>query len=141
MTVWVWILDHPWVLDPTDTGSGSFLHLWVEPAPDPHITRFECRFHFSPTDALETRKTPEKHETRKKSKTQKNSWKEKNPKQKNPDRNSKKLRKKHIYKTRRAPELNPKPDGFGFECQISPVGTCSGAKFNPTTFFHESGFR
>jgi hypothetical protein len=41
-----------------------------------------------------------------------------------------------IHKTRRAPDEHPKPDGFG--CQIAPVG--AGVKFNPTTFFHRSGF-
>jgi hypothetical protein len=101
MTVWVWILDHPWVLDPTDTGSGSFLHLWVEPAPDPHITRFECRFHFSPTDALETRKTLEKHETRK------------NPKPEKTPRRKKTRNKKTPIETRKSSERNTfiKPDG------------------------------
>jgi hypothetical protein len=51
MTVPVWILGHPRVLDPTGVGSGSFLHPRVEPAPDPHRIGFGCGFQFSPTGA------------------------------------------------------------------------------------------
>jgi hypothetical protein len=51
---------------------------------------------------------------------------------------TKKPRKKLIYKTRRAPEPDPKPDGFSFRCQISLTG--SGVKFNLIIFFHRSGF-
>jgi hypothetical protein len=47
---------YPRVLDPMGVGSGSFLHPRVEPTPDPHITGFRCRFHFSPAGAPETRK-------------------------------------------------------------------------------------
>jgi hypothetical protein len=35
---------------------------------------------------------------------------------------------------------HPKPDGFGFGCQISLVDTGSGVKFNPTTFFANQVF-
>jgi hypothetical protein len=53
MAVQVWILGHSWVLDPTGTGSGLFLHPRFEPVPDPHITGFRCGFHFSLMDAPE----------------------------------------------------------------------------------------
>jgi hypothetical protein len=43
----VWALGHPWVLDLTGVGLDSFLHPWIEPAPDSHRTRFRCRFCFS----------------------------------------------------------------------------------------------
>jgi hypothetical protein len=67
----------------------------------------------------------------KKTETQKNS----KPEKKTRKETLKKPWKKLIYKTRRVPELNPKPDGFG--CQISPVGLSSSDKFNPTTFFSQ----
>jgi hypothetical protein len=35
MTVWVRVLGHSWVLDPTSMGSDLFLHPRVEPALDP----------------------------------------------------------------------------------------------------------
>jgi transmembrane 9 superfamily member 2/4 len=50
-------------------------------------------------------------------------------------------RKKPIYKTQQTPEPDLKPGGFEFGCQISPVDSGSGAKFNPTIFFRGSGFR
>jgi hypothetical protein len=56
MTVRIQVLGHLWVLDPMGAGSDSFLRQWVELAPDPHRTGFGCRFHFSPTGALETPK-------------------------------------------------------------------------------------
>jgi hypothetical protein len=81
----------------------------------------DAGFVFLPVGALEIwKKTQNPKETRnpKKLKT----WK-------NPKRNLKKPWKKPIYKTRRVPEPNPTPDGF--RCQISPVGSSSGAKFHP----------
>jgi hypothetical protein len=41
--------------------------------------------------------------------------------------------KKYIYKTRRAPEPDLKPNGFGF--QFSPASVGSGVKFKPPSFF------
>jgi hypothetical protein len=38
-----------------------------------------------------------------------------------------------------AHEPNPKPNGF--RCQISPMSSGSGVKFNPTTFFRGSDFQ
>jgi hypothetical protein len=62
---------------------------------------------------------------------------ERNPnKTRNPRKNpmeTKNPSKKYIYKTRRAPEPDSKPNGFGF--QFSPASVGSGVKFKPTSFF------
>jgi hypothetical protein len=70
----------------------------------------------------------------------------------NPERNLKKfetlkksektlkeIRKKLIYKIRRASKPDLKSDWFRFGCQISPIG--SDVKFNLNIFFRGSGFR
>jgi hypothetical protein len=116
MAVRVQVSGYPRVLDPT--GAGSFLHPRVEPAPDPHITRFRCGFCFSPTGAPETRKEFEK--TLKPKKTQKEpkqNLKTLKPEEK-PDRNPK------------TPERNTfiKPDGH-LNLTRNPMG--SGASFQP----------
>jgi hypothetical protein len=71
-------------------------------------------------------------------KPEKNLKPERNPKKLKTWKKPEKIWKKPIYKTRQAPESDPKPDGFG--CQISPMGSSSGVKFNLTTFFCWSGF-
>jgi hypothetical protein len=114
MTVRVWILGHPWVLDPMDAGSCSFLHPWVEPATDPHRTGF--RFRFSPAGASESRKNLKPKITKrnqKKPEIQKNERNLKNPKPKKSKRNPKKpkIRRKNRYKLEKAlKETHLQPD-------------------------------
>jgi hypothetical protein len=73
-------------------------------------------------------KKPRKEQKKKTRKEPKQNPKNLKPEIK-PDRN-KKTQKKHINKTRWAPEPDLKPDRFRFGCQISPVGVGSGVKFN-----------
>jgi hypothetical protein len=125
--------------------SGLFFNPGVEPAPDPHKTGFRCGFHFSPAGAPKTWKKPKTREKLERDKKNPQNLKppERNPKK--PETRGKtqwkpeKNRKKHIYKTWRAPD--PKPNEFGFECQFSPTGAGLGVKFNPISFFRRSGFR
>jgi hypothetical protein len=88
---------------------------------------FHPQVHRNPKN---TRKRLRLEKKLKKSETRgKTRWKPKNP------------QKKHIYKIRRAPEPDLKPDGFKFRCQFSPAGTGSSVKFNLTLFFHRSNFQ
>jgi hypothetical protein len=138
------VLGYPRVLDPMSVCLSSFLHSWVEPAPDPHRIRFGCGFRFSPAGAPETRKktrNPKNPKSDLKPLKGTRTKHEKTPNlRKTPMETQKKTRKKHIYKTGRAPEPDPKPDGFGFRCQFSPSGVDSGVKFNPTSFFSQVRF-
>jgi hypothetical protein len=111
----VCVLDHSRILDLAGVGLISFLYPQVEPIPNPYRIRFGL--HFSPW----VHSKPEKKNLKGTKKTLKT-----------PDRNLKKNLERNIF---------IKPDGFGFGCQISPVSTNSGVKFNPTIFFRKSGFR
>jgi hypothetical protein len=64
MAVRVHVLGHPWVLDPMSAGSSSFLHPWIEPAPNPH--RIGFGIYFSPVGVSETRKNPKNPQNLKK---------------------------------------------------------------------------
>jgi hypothetical protein len=123
MAVRVQVSSNPRVLHPTGAGSDAFLHSWPEPT---HAELgLGAGFIFHPWVHPKLEKTRNPKETHKKPETRKPPEKTQNP-------------KKLIYKTRRAPKLNPKSDGFGFGCQISPAD--SGVKFNLTTIFRGSSF-
>jgi outer membrane biosynthesis protein TonB len=124
MAVRVWVLGNPWVLHPN---------------PNPNPTRVEsglgAGFIFHPQVHLKPeekpKRNPKKHETQKKP--------EKNSKPEKTRKKPKKILKETHLQNPTGTEPDPKPDRFGFGCQISPAG--SGVKFNPTTFFHGSCFR
>jgi hypothetical protein len=106
-----------WTRTEMGSGMGFIFHPWVHPIPGKNLKV--------------TRKNPEAKVSRR----VKLLWNpKKNPKLKKPPKN---LKRKCPFTK---PDGHPKPDRFGFGCQISSMGVGSGVKINPTTFFHESSF-